>query len=150
MRFVIAFLLSTLSGCATMDAGKASAQPTAKLCEIVLTGTDGWNGYDAAGQLAAEQEAARRGADCNTYSADISAKRAAMGQAGQQMLENSGWSSTPRPALGPTPAQQVVSVLRTTCGPPSNGSTFCTTYYSDGTHSTTTCYTAPNGSTTCR
>lgn len=147
MRVVTALPLLLLAGCVTMDANKAAGQPTAKLCEIALTGTDGWNAYDAAGQLSAEQEASRRGADCQEYAAGIRERRAAWGALGQQMQQNSGWSSTPRTALGP---QQPTSVLRTSCSPPIGGSSNCTTYYSDGTNATTYCYTSANGTTTCR
>lgn len=145
IRWLLVGSLLGLAGCVTLDANTAASKPTAKLCEVALTGTDGWNAYDDAGRLAAEQEAARRGSNCQEYAAGIYARRQAIGNAlgtAAQISQQSGWQAPPTPPPG--------QVRSTSCMPLANGMQSCTTRYTDGTSSSMTCHTLSNGQTHCQ
>jgi hypothetical protein len=131
-----------LTGCATMDANKASSVSTPELCQIVVLGNTPTVFYDSASRLEAEREAARRGINCMDYAqgihADVQSRAAAIGGVGQ--------------AIGAStyaPAPVARTATRTSCQNLSNGTTACTTYFTSGPPQTTTCRTLVNGQTHC-
>lgn len=149
IKLCLGLLVSGLSGCATMDATKASTYSTPELCRIAVLGAaNAWVSIDSAGRLEAEKEALRRGVDCMQYAAQIRADHAeqvartsaALGAAAQQ-LEDSGWQAAPAPAAR--------TATSTSCHDLANGTTTCTTYYTSGPPQTSTCRTLSNGTTQC-